>query len=41
MAQTSAGAIRYFSNPFSDGSTGKPNSTAMQLHLLLSAQIHS
>ena len=41
MAQSPTSTIRYFSNPFSEGSTGQPNSTATQLHLLLSAQIHS
>jgi hypothetical protein len=44
MAQTGAGTeIRYFGfgNPLSDGSTGAPDRTSPQLHLLLSAQIHS
>jgi hypothetical protein len=41
MAKSPAGtAIRYFSNPFGDGSTGAPDRTATQLHLLLSAQLH-
>jgi hypothetical protein len=44
MAQAPAGAdIRYFGfgNPLNDGSTGAPDRTAPQLHLLLSARIHS
>lgn len=42
MAQTGAGSsIRYFLNPFTDGSSGKPDHTAMQLHVLLSAHVHS
>jgi hypothetical protein len=42
MAQSAPGtSIHYFSNPFSDGSTGAPDRTAMQLHLLLSAKLHS
>jgi hypothetical protein len=41
MAQSAAGtAIRYFSNPFGDGSTSAPDRTATQLHALLRAQLH-
>jgi hypothetical protein len=44
MAQALTGTdIHYFGfgNPLSDGSTGAPDRTAPQLHLLLSAHIHS
>jgi hypothetical protein len=44
MAQTGPGTeIRYFGfgNPLADGATGAPDRTAPQLHLLLSAKIHS
>ena len=41
MAQSTPGtSIKYFSNPFGDGSTGAPDRTATQLHVLLSAQLH-
>jgi hypothetical protein len=44
MAQAPTGTdIRYFGfgDPLNDGSAGAPDRTAPQLHLLLSAQIHS
>jgi hypothetical protein len=41
MGQSATGtSVSYFSNPFGDGSTGAPDRTATQLHLLLSAQLH-
>lgn len=42
MATAPAGTcVRYFGNPPSDSSTGKPNQIAPQLHLLLSADVRS
>jgi hypothetical protein len=41
MSQGSAGTVHYFSNPLSDGSSGKPDRVSAQLHLLLSAQVKS